>query len=224
VRGVLASSAAAVPTAVPPSALTGRDGLVRFNVGDVQARIRAGMVDEDATTELLDGYIVHTDRSAYGGDPTAHSPAHRYSVRRLTALSATIDSPERNVQVQLPIICGPRQMPEPDFAIIRGPDTDYADRLPTAADAPCVIEVADSSLERDRDEKLPKRVRAGVPQYVILNLRNRTAEVYTEPDRAAGTYVLTVFVAVAGAIKIYTSTTSLFRTSLKDACDWAICG
>ncbi len=175
--------------AVPPSALAGRGRLVRFTVDDVQAMLRAGLVAEDASTELLDGYIVQTDRSQYGGDPTMHSPGHRYTVRRLTALAADIDSPDRHVQIQLPVVCGPHQMPEPDFAIIRGPDTDYRTRLPTAPDVLCVIEVADSSLERDREEKLPVYARAGVPQYIILNLRNRTAEVYAGPDRAAGIYV-----------------------------------
>ena len=52
----------------------------------------------------------------------------------------------------------------------------------------CVIEVADSSYERDSGEKLIGYARAGIRQYIILNLRNRTAEVYTNPDTAAGTY------------------------------------
>ena len=187
---MVAAPAAAVspPPAVPPSAVAGRGPLVRFTVEDVLAMLRAGLLPEDATTELLDGCIVRKDRGEHGGDPMAHSPGHRYSVRRLTGLAAAIDGPDRRVQIQLPIVCGPDQMPEPDFAVIRGPDTDYMDRLPTAADTLCVIEVADSSLERDRNEKLPVYARAGVPQYVILNLRNRTAEVYAEPDREAGTY------------------------------------
>jgi hypothetical protein len=174
--------------AVPASALAGRGELVRFTVDEVQAMLRQGLLAEDATIDLLDGYIVHTDRSQDEGDPSMHSPGNRYTVARRTNLAGTINSPERRIQIQSPIVCGPRQMPEPDFAIVRGPDTDYVDRLPTAADVLCVIEVADSSLERDRDEKGPAYARAGVPQYVILNLRNRTAEVYGEPDRAAGTY------------------------------------
>src|SRR6185503_2733497 len=72
--------------------------------------------------------------------------------------------------------------------ILRGTLDNYADRLPDAADAFCVIEVADSSYERDVGEKLQGYARAGVEQYVVINLRNRTAEVYGEADRAAGTY------------------------------------
>lgn len=198
---VAASAPSATPT-IPPSAVAGRGGLVRFTVEDVLAMMRQGIIAEDASTELLDGAIVHTDRSAYGGDPAMHSPGHRKAVRRLTALVAKIDSPQRHVQIQSPIICGVDQMPEPDFAIIRGDDDAYTDRLPTAADALCVIEVADSSLERDREEKGPIYARAGVPQYIILNLRNRTAEVYSDPDGSRGSYLLSAVVGADGSLSL----------------------
>ena len=133
-----------------------------------------------------------------------HSSGHRYTVRRLTTLAAVIDSPDRHVQVRLPIVCGLNQMPGLDFAFVRGPNTDYVDHLPTAADVLCVIEVADSSLDRDREEKLPIHARAGLPQYVILNLRNRTAEVSAEPDRAAGSYRSTDIVTFNGTITLAT--------------------
>ena len=203
------------PLPVPASALADRGGLVRFTVDAVQAMLRAGLLPEDATTELLDGCIVHIDKSAHGQNPTTHSPAHRYTVRRLTALAAVLDTPDRHVQIQLPIICGPAQMPEPDFAVIRGTNADYMDRLPTAADdVMCVIEVSDSSLERDRDEKRPVYARAGVPQYVILNLRNRTAEVYADPDRSAGTYAAPTVLAITDALDLRIGQTQTMTIAL----------
>ncbi len=164
--------------------------------------LRAGLLPEDASTELLDGCLVRTDKSALEGDPARHSPGHRYTVTQLGELSAVINSPDRHVQIQLPIVCSPDQMPEPDFAIIRGPDTDYMDRLPTAADALCVVEVADSSLERDRDEKRPVYARAGVPRYIILDLRSRTAVVYEQPDRTTGVYRATDVVPTDGTLAL----------------------
>ncbi len=106
------------------------------------------------------------------------------------------------MQTQLPIVCGSSQMPEPDFAVVRGTNADYMDRLPTAADALCIVEVADSSLERDREEKLPAYVHAGVPQYVILNLRNRTAEVHEQPNRVTGRYAINIVVATDGRVAL----------------------
>jgi hypothetical protein len=187
---------------VPQSALAGRGPLVRFTVDDVQAMLVAGLLADDSSTELLNGCIVRTDRSKNGGDPAMHSPGHRYTVRRLTHLAGMIDAPERHVQIQLPVVCALNQMPEADFAVIRGTDNDYVNRLPAASDALCVIEVADSSLERDRNEKLPVYARAGLGQYIILNLRDNTAEVFEQPDSVSGTYPPPAVVKITGAISI----------------------
>ncbi len=201
---------------IPQSALAGRGGLVQFTVDDLMRMIRDGSVAEDASAELLNGYIVHTDRSAHGGDPTMHSPAHRKAVRRLTSLVAGIDTADRHVQIQSPIVCSTLQMPEPDFAVIRASDDAYTDRLPGAADAFCVVEVADSSLERDRHEKSPIYARAGIPQYVILNIRNRTAEVYADPDMKAGTYVTAQVVPIDGSINLRVGDAELYSVPLAD--------
>ena len=44
-----------------------------------------------------------------------------------------------------------------------------------------MVEVADSSLQFDREEKGSLYARARVPEYWILNLRDRVLEVYREP-------------------------------------------
>ena len=175
-------------TSISPSALAGRGTWVRYTVQNVLKMIGLGIIPEDATTELLNGLIVHVDRSATGGDPTMHSPGHSKPVSRLTALVSQINTSDRRIQIQLPVVCGNVQMPEPDFAVVFGSDELFTKRLPAASDTQCVIEVADSSLERDRYEKGPMYAAAGIQQYIILNLRNRTAEVYSSPDAAAGTY------------------------------------
>lgn len=173
---------------IPRSALTARGGLVRFTVDDVLAMMRQGILPEDSTTELLNGIVVRKDRSDRGGDPLVHGPKHRNCIRKLMLLAARIESPQQHGQVQLPVVCTSEHMPEPDFSVVRGSDDDYAERLPTAADASLVVEAADSSLERDREEKLPEYAAAGIPQYLIVNLINHTVEVYSDPDPALRDY------------------------------------
>ena len=48
-----------------------------------------------------------------------------------------------------------------------------------------LIEVADSSLERDLMEKLPRYARAGIPEVWIVNLNDETIEVYRQPNFTA---------------------------------------
>ena len=149
--------------------------------------MRMGIIPEDATTELLNGWIVLKDRSAVGQDPTMIGKDHTKCVERLSDLRSQINSAARHVESQQPLVCSETHVPEPDFMVLRGTLDDYADS-PTGADAFCVVEVADSSYERDVGEKLVGYAQAAVTQYVVINLRNRTAEVYANPDSAAGTY------------------------------------
>ena len=71
--------------------------------------------------------------------------------------------------------------PEPDIAIVRGPDSRYAKRHPTPSDIAIAIEVADSSLVRDRVIKNRIYARASVPEYWIVNIPERQLEVFTQP-------------------------------------------
>jgi Uma2 family endonuclease len=202
---------------VPLSLLTGRGaGLVRFTVDDVLAMVQQGILPEDASTELLNGIILLKDRSDQGGDSLTPSPKHRTAVRLLTALAARVDRSDCHAQVQLPVVCSTVQMPEPDFAIVRGNDRDYIEHLPTAADVSCLIEVADSSLERDQTEKLTIYAAAGIRQYIILNLRNSTAEEYTDPDTTAATYRSKKTFARADSITVSLPTNNVIEVALID--------
>ncbi len=174
---------------VPPPEpfIAGRWRVPRLRHHEVQAMVRLGIIPEDASYEVLSGLIVLKDRAARNQDPSRVGPAHRKCVERLSALRSRIDSSERHVECQQPLICTDTHVPEPDFMILRGRLDDYSD-LPTAADAYCVIEVADSSLERDTTEKLAGYARAGIPQYIVINLRDNTVEEYTNPLAAESRY------------------------------------
>jgi Uma2 family endonuclease len=76
--------------------------------------------------------------------------------------------------------------PEPDFAILRAVPDYYSTRLPTAADAGLVIEVADSTLAGDRADKGRIYARAGIECYWIINLVDHQIEVYTSPSGPGG--------------------------------------
>jgi Uma2 family endonuclease len=72
--------------------------------------------------------------------------------------------------------------PEPDLALLasEGPPGQH----PAPDDILLIIEVADTSLEHDRDTKLPLYAAAGIPEYWLVNLADRSVDVYREPDGA----------------------------------------
>ena len=78
--------------------------------------------------------------------------------------------------------------PEPDIAVVRGTEEDYADHHPGPADLVLVIEVADSSVGTDRSTKQRLYATAGVTQYWLVNLPKSQVEVYEQPDSQSGKY------------------------------------
>lgn len=198
---VASSKSIAERFALPPPLLAGRLRLARFTRHDALALVRMGIIPEDASTELLNGLIVLKDRAARGQDPMTIGHDHSTTVERLSDLRGKIKSATRHVRSQQPLLCTEMHVPEPDFMVVRGSLADYSD-IPRAADAYCVVEVADASYERDTGEKLAAYARAAIRQYIIINLRNRTAEVYASPDIAAGTYLPPQVIAAEGELSI----------------------
>ena len=184
-----------------PSWVAGRPPPVRFTRHDVDAMVQMGIVPEDASTELLDGLLVHTNRAKFGEDPLTVGDDHTKCVEQMSDLRTQINTDARHVRSQTPLVCSDTHEPQPDFFVERGRLRDYTSK-PTAADVFCVVEVADSSYEQDSGPKRTAYARANVPQYVIVNLRNRTAEVYIEPDVVAGTYAGPTIVMADGVLTL----------------------
>ena len=135
--------------------------------------IDAGVIDEDARVELLSGELVAM---------TPANPPHSSMVRRLSRyLHERLQAADFAVLIQMPIELGELSRPEPDLTIAKGPEGDYDTRDPTAADVLLVIEVANTSLAKDREQKLPIYARAGIPESWIVNLPERTLNVYRDP-------------------------------------------
>ena len=70
--------------------------------------------------------------------------------------------------------------PEPD--VVWAKPRDYGPGHPTADDVFLLIEVAESSLDFDRGEKAHLYAAAGILDYWIVNLVDRTVDVYRDPQ------------------------------------------
>ena len=72
------------------------------------------------------------------------------------------------------------------MALLPGTDADYFKRYPDSA--LLVVEVANSSLPQDRLTKAAIYASAGIPEYWIVNVRDRALEILREPDRRLRLY------------------------------------
>lgn len=85
------------------------------------------------------------------------------------------------LRCQDPITLPSGSEPEPDFTIARLASDHYLSGHPTPEDIFLVVEIADSSLDYDRDVKMPLYGEAGIPHYWIFNVVANQVEAYSEP-------------------------------------------
>lgn len=192
---------------------TGGDLLLRpLSVEEYGRMIDEGILPEDTGTELLDGILVRKDRGDPGGDPMTVGEAHAYVVRQLAHLGLGLDAGRVHLQTQQPVVIPNYGEPEPDAAIVLRPVT--ATAKARAEDVSCVLEVAGTSLKRDRTTKLRHYARGGIPQYVILDLAAQAAEEYLDPERSAGTYARRVVHPSSASLRLRLSAGEALEISL----------
>lgn len=145
-----------------------------FTVDDYHRMRETGILAEDDHVELIDGEV--RLMSPIG-------PFHAAIVKRLNMLLSNKTGEQAIVSVQDPIQLDDHSEPEPDIAILRFDETYYAQHHPTPEDIFFVIEVADTLLEYDRDEKLPRYAESGIREAWLIDVEAETVEQYTQPGQ-----------------------------------------
>jgi len=145
----------------------------RFTLAEYHTLIDVGVLKPGDPYELLNGVIKFKMPQN-----TPHASTSSKLEKRLWKMLPE----ELLLRTQKPItISNQDSEPEPDLAIVLGPDTRYDDNQPTPRDVLLIVEVSDSSFEEDRGEKLQSYAAARIPCYWIVNLRAHIIEVYTLP-------------------------------------------
>ena len=143
----------------------------RFSVEDYHRMGEAGIF-EGHKVELLDGNIV---------DMSPINSNHAGTVKRLIRLLSERLGEFHILSVQDPVNLGDFSEPEPDLAILKFRDDFYTNSHPAPEETLLIIEVADSSLEKDREIKLPLYASADIPEVWIVNLPEQQLERYRKP-------------------------------------------
>jgi Uma2 family endonuclease len=144
----------------------------RFNVTEYYQMAKAGILKPDDRVELIEGAII--EMSPIG------SP-HAACVARLTQLLLKTTGETALLWVQNPVRLDEFSEPVPDVALLKFRDDYYATQHPKPTDALLIIEVADSSLLKDRNIKIPLYARAAIVETWLVNLPKEMIEVYSDP-------------------------------------------
>ncbi|MEO6810051.1 MAG: Uma2 family endonuclease, partial [Isosphaeraceae bacterium] len=144
----------------------------RLSVNQYAEMIRLDILTEDDRVELLEGVLVAK---------MVRNPPHVLSTKLITdALSRSLPA-GWHVSKEDPARTS-ESAPEPDCMVLRGGPRDYGDRWPGPNDMALVVEVAESTLSRDRVVKQRIYARAAIPVFWLVNLIDRRIEVYSDPS------------------------------------------
>ena len=144
----------------------------RFTAEEYYRMGEVGILPPDVRVELVGGEIKRM--------PPIHPP-HASIVHRLNAVLAGKLHGKVVVGIQSPIRLDDFNEPQPDVTVLRYRDDYYSRQHPTPADVLLTIEVADTSLRYDRDQKVPRYGAAGIPEAWLVDVQAKTITVFTEP-------------------------------------------
>lgn len=145
---------------------------LRFTVDQYYQMIELGMIDDYEKSEIIDGEMV--PKMSIGD---RHAWIVNFLVRFLNR-----NLPD-NILVsgQNPLRLGDYDEPDPD--VVLADLTKYdGKRHPRPAETLVVIEVSDTSLNMDRNTKIPLYAASGIPEVWIVNLKNDIIEVHYDLD------------------------------------------
>ncbi len=166
--------------------------LHRMTVNEYERLADSGILD-DPQVELINGLMVKK---------MTKKPRHLSACELLAGVLEALLPAGWYIREQNPLRIPDHDEPEPDVVIARGSRGHYATRHPGPEDVALVVEVADTSLAKDRGEKLLAYGRGGVPVYWIVNLLDNQVEVYSDPDRTSGGYARCVVHAASESVPL----------------------
>lgn len=142
-----------------------------WTVEEFERLFEAGFFAPDAKYELIEGEV---------WEKMTQKTSHAVAVTLAQYLLADVFGVAFVVRVQLPLVFGQSSKPEPDVAIVSGSPRDYLENHPTTA--VLIVEISDTTLIPDQQTKAALYARAGVGEYWIVNLPERTRS--APPERA----------------------------------------
>ncbi len=143
--------------------------------------IETGVIDHESRVELLDGNLVEIEEM---------KPEHIDKMDVLNQRLVLQFHSKARISCQNSIDLPLDGRPLPDFALVHKDRPRGRYTLPE--DVYLLIEVADTSLQKDRDWKTMIYARDGIKEYWILNLKNNSLEVYRDPEEARYTTSFTL--------------------------------
>lgn len=145
-----------------------------FTTTEYHKLLETGFFTEADRVELIDGDIISM---------FPIGPKHAGCVNKLNKLLNQKVGKVAIVAAQNPVWLNQYSEPQQDISLLKPRADFYTTSHPTPEDTLLAVEVADSTLEGDRQIKLPKYAQAGIPEAWLVDLVNDRIEIYALPNQ-----------------------------------------
>jgi Uma2 family endonuclease len=167
-------SIAAPPPGRRTQSASSNGGRYHWTVDTFYRAIAAGVFDEPSRLELVKGEIWDRD---------VMNPPHATVTARIAQRFRALFEPRLFVREEKPLYLDFDGQPVPDVLVVNGGLDDYAQRHPGPDDVCLVVEVTDTTVERDTVEKALLYAQAGIADYWVALLNDRELLVYRNPTQ-----------------------------------------
>ena len=143
-----------------------------FNVKEYHRMAEVGLLSSDSCVELIEGEVI---------EMSAVCSTHAGTVNRSSAFLSRKLGDTVIISVQNPIRLNAFSEPQPDLALLKPRKDFYSTSHPSPEDVLVIVEVSDTSVEYDRDLKLPLYARAGITEAWLMILGKELIDVHSQP-------------------------------------------
>jgi Uma2 family endonuclease len=144
----------------------------KWTIDEYHQMIAKGILD-DRRVELLKGEIVEMSPE---GEPHAYSSSEVGDYLR-----GRLDD-KAKIREAHPITLPNHSEPEPDIAIAQPLGREYLQHHPYPENIFWLIEYSESTLDKDLEMKRQLYAEVNIPEYWVVNLKNRTLIIFRDPQ------------------------------------------
>lgn len=143
----------------------------KLSIEEYHRMAEVDILDSDERIELINGEIIQMSPI---GD------RHVGTVSRINALLTSRLLGKCNIHVQSPVKIGQHSEPEPGLMVTPHRDDYYASTGIYSEDVLLLIEVADTTLKKDIQIKVPLYAQAAIPEIWIIDVKTDVIHQYTD--------------------------------------------
>jgi Uma2 family endonuclease len=153
--------------------------IYKWSIDEWHELVDSGVL-EGKPVELLEGNIV---------EMSPEGIEHSYTNQSVSDYLRNLLQGKAHIRDAHPITLDNSE-PEPDIAIVQLPTTIYRQHHPFPQNIYLLIEVSNKTLKKDLEEKIITYARNNIPEYWVIDLKNKKLIVHTHPQNGIYSQIL----------------------------------